>query len=664
VRNTPIPVVAAAALLCCGGVARSADWLQFGYDASHSGNNPDETTLSRDNVAQLNLWSMSVDTNTNIDAAPVFLANASTVAGTVNLLFDVSQGGAIVAVNADTGSLIWSHGIDDELQCPWILIYSAPAIDPARGSVYAYGCDGFVHKYAIFDGAEATTGGWPEVVTLKPNDEHGSSALAISPDSRYLYSVMTSFGDGGDYQGHLTTIDLETGRQAVFNAMCSDMPMHFVEMGQPGVDDCAYQMSGIWGRPGVTSDPSTGRIYITTGNGLFDANFGGHEWGDSVLAFYANGTGATHGIPLDSYTPSEYDYLGTADLDLGSVSLAIIPPLPGSTIEHVGLQTGKDGVLRLIDLGNMNGSGVAGSPGGEISTLPIPSGAFYTNAQPAVWTDTEGDGSVWVFVEAYSGFSALKVELNAANRPVLRTVWFKTEFSGSGSPVVANGVLYALPGAPSFEGHIYALDPHNGSVLWQSPTVSAIHWETPIVVNGSIFVSGRGLQRYSLGIPPVIHTVFPVASEGGSIAPGVGQFAFDGGAVTFTILPDSHHLIAGADGCGGALDGATYTTGAITADCTVTATFVPITHVVTPSAGANGSIEPSTPQTVDDGDTASFTLTPAPPYVIDSVTGCDGKLTGGVYTTAAISGDCTVAATFTVAASDIVFTNGFEESKP
>lgn len=82
------------------------------------------------------------------------------------------------------------------------------------------------------------------------------------------------------------------------------------------------------------------------------------------------------------------------------------------------------------------------------------------------------------------------------------------------------------------------------------------------------------------------------------------------------------------------------------------------TWTVTPNAGPNGSIDPDTPQTVNDGDTTQFTVTPDMGYVIDEVTGCDGALAGDTYTTGAITADCTVEATFAV--DDTIFANGFE----
>ncbi|MDZ7583787.1 MAG: choice-of-anchor U domain-containing protein, partial [Thiobacillus sp.] len=71
-------------------------------------------------------------------------------------------------------------------------------------------------------------------------------------------------------------------------------------------------------------------------------------------------------------------------------------------------------------------------------------------------------------------------------------------------------------------------------------------------------------------------------------------------------------------------------------------------YTVTPSAGANGSIDPSTPQTVNDSETTSFTVTPNTGYSIASVTGCGGSLSGSTYTTGAITSACTVTANFSL----------------
>ena len=72
-----------------------------------------------------------------------------------------------------------------------------------------------------------------------------------------------------------------------------------------------------------------------------------------------------------------------------------------------------------------------------------------------------------------------------------------------------------------------------------------------------------------------------------------------------------------------------------------------VTYSVTPSAGANGSISPSSIQSVVSGETAQFTLGSDNGYQIAGVGGsCGGSLSGSTYTTSAITSDCTVVASF------------------
>ncbi|MCQ4163274.1 Ig-like domain-containing protein [Tahibacter harae] len=68
--------------------------------------------------------------------------------------------------------------------------------------------------------------------------------------------------------------------------------------------------------------------------------------------------------------------------------------------------------------------------------------------------------------------------------------------------------------------------------------------------------------------------------------------------------------------------------------------------VITPLAGANGTIAPNTPQEALPGTQTQFTLVPDPGYVIGAVTGCAGTLNGLVYTTGPVSSHCTVTVEF------------------
>jgi hypothetical protein len=324
--------------------------------------------------------------------------------------------------------------------------------------------------------------------TKKPWDEKGSSALSSATAANghtYLYAVHSGYpGDGGDYQGHLVAIDLAGGANAVrvFNTLCSDQVVLFSST----TPDCAQKTSGVWARSGVTYSAATNRIYIVTGNALFDAS---HNWGDTVLALNPDGTGVNGG-PLDSYTPTNFQQLDTADLDLGSTLPALVDlPTPNGT-RHLGVQGGKEGILSLLDMTNLSGQGGPGHTGGQIQNVTAPGGNGVFTA-PTVWTD--GSGTRWVFVAAGGAVAGYQVSLNASNQPQLTKPW-QVSVSGT-SPVLANGVLYLAGGST-----IRALNPATGAQLW-STGVGSIHWQSPVVADGLVLLEDGAAHLTAWGLP-------------------------------------------------------------------------------------------------------------------------------------------------------------------
>jgi hypothetical protein len=87
----------------------------------------------------------------------------------------------------------------------------------------------------------------------------------------------------------------------------------------------------------------------------------------------------------------------------------------------------------------------------------------------------------------------------------------------------------------------------------------------------SMFIDRKITARFSSNT----YTVTPKSSSFGSIMPSMPQVVDSGETITFTISPDFSFKARSVTGCGGALDGITYTTGPINADCTVSAEFLP-----------------------------------------------------------------------------------------
>jgi outer membrane protein assembly factor BamB len=463
----------------------ASDWPQFNLDARHSGTSLQETIIHRGNVPTLHVL-YHVTLPSIADGAPAFLSGVTTPLGVKDLLFLNTKAGHILALDASNGGTVWSHQPATGPQ----YTTSSPAIDPGRLFVYAYALDGKVHKYQVGDGVEITTGGWPELATLKPTVEKGSSALSVVTTVggvNYLYVTNGGYpGDQGDYQGHVTAVNLADGTQKVFNADCSNQTVHFTLT----TPDCPQVQTAIWARAGVVYDSDNDKIFMATGNGTFDGNLTGHyDWGDSVFALHPDGTGNGSGQPVDSYTPTEFQSLQDTDLDLGSTAPAILPVLPGSSVTHLAVQSGKDAELRLLNLDNLSGAGGPGHVAGELQKISVPQGGEVLTAL-AVWTNPLDNG-VWVFVANGNGISGLRATVSGTT-PSLTPQW--TDTSGGASPIIANGVLYYAG-----SGGVRALDPTTGTLLWSDTSISGIHWESPIVVNGHLFVTDEGSQLWAYG---------------------------------------------------------------------------------------------------------------------------------------------------------------------
>jgi len=182
------------------------------------------------------------------------------------------------------------------------------------------------------------------------------------------------------------------------------------------------------------------------------------------------------------------------------------------------------------------------------------------------------------------------------------------------------------------------------------------------LISISLFLSacgGGGSDSSPAPTPPPVATTYTVsasAGTGGSISPS-SRSVTSGQTTTFTVTANTGYDIAGVTGCGGSLSGNTYTTGAITSACSVSASFTQKSYEVTATAGEGGSITPAS-ISVKHGETTSFTVAANTGYDITSVTGCGGSLSGNTYTTGAITSACSVSAAFTQKSYEVTATAG------
>ncbi|MGN6519541.1 MAG: ExeM/NucH family extracellular endonuclease [Dokdonella sp.] len=155
--------------------------------------------------------------------------------------------------------------------------------------------------------------------------------------------------------------------------------------------------------------------------------------------------------------------------------------------------------------------------------------------------------------DLFRGTSGADAGLNVWSYSGTATTTFtagQVAFAGSATWSVAPAVYAAMLTAPT-----------SGNVYFPADDSSDIASATLL---GTYSVTGGG---------PATHTVTAVVGAGSGTITPPSAVVNDGATTAFTVTANAGSHIDGVTGCGGSLAGNTYTTGPITADCTVTANF-------------------------------------------------------------------------------------------
>jgi hypothetical protein len=160
------------------------------------------------------------------------------------------------------------------------------------------------------------------------------------------------------------------------------------------------------------------------------------------------------------------------DVDLGSTG----PALLRSGSRWLAAQGGKDGIIRLLDVANLNGHGHAcACLGGELQTISRPGNVKIMSA-PATWQHA---GDSWLFVATYHTTRAFRL---SGNPPRLHGVW---ESARPGmSPVIAGGLLYVYD---PIGGGVAVYRPASGKKVGELASADG-HWNSPVIADGRVAV--------------------------------------------------------------------------------------------------------------------------------------------------------------------------------
>ena len=427
----------------------------------------------------------------------------------------------VYGLNAGTGAYEWhtSLGTPYDLAAdptfkaagctdlvPDIGVTGTPAYDSTTGDIYMF--------------ANIVTSGSPEYYMVQMNPTSGA-VLSKTPIKGYasndpehaafsakynmerpgvlilggsVYAAFASHCDTKPYDGYVVRVDASSPKAAV---LWSD---------ESGV---TYDQAGIWqGGGGLVSDGS-GRIFLTSGNGVSPTKHAGSSPGgqlaESVIRLGLNSNGTMKAE--DFFSPAVAPSWDAADKDYGSGSPVGVPfTVAGYSMLE---QTGKNGQLWLLNRNNLGGREQAA--GGKDNDLFV--GAAYGGewGHPAIFGDTDAtqansgttpyDNDFLFSVGKDDVMRVFRFAVTSSNKPWLTDLANSSLTYGytSGSPVVTSdgddptsAVIWEIdaPNTPTTSGEGSVLEAYAlGSVAASGTTPSACNSSKPCMLN-TIWHSG------------------------------------------------------------------------------------------------------------------------------------------------------------------------------
>lgn len=437
--------------------------------------------------------------------------------GNHNVVYVATENNSVYAFDGDQpGPPLWSVNLGPPaplwtLPCkdiqPTVGITGTPVIDLASNTMYvvARTLKGrtnyyYLHALDIANGTEkfggpveisATASGTAEgshegKITFDPLLQLQRPGLVLAGDS--IYVAFGSDCDFGLFHGWLFAYDARTLAQKNLFIPTPD--------GENG---------GIWQSGAAPAVDLDGSMYLVTGDGEFDANVGGRDYGDAILKLPL---AAPTFAPTDYFSPFNQRKLLDDNQDLGTGGVILLPDQPG-VHPHLLLTAGKDGTIYLVDRDDL-GHFKSSSDSQIVQSLQHKF-VHRIHSSAAFWAGSEKS---WVYLGGVSD-SLKAFALNDGKLSDSPTSQSETTFGYPGpTPAISangklNGIVWALssnPGSP--DQVLNAYDARDlGKLLYSSNQAAnnrdkadgQVKFVVPTIANGKVYFGTRDhLDAYGL----------------------------------------------------------------------------------------------------------------------------------------------------------------------
>ncbi|MBO0867120.1 MAG: PQQ-binding-like beta-propeller repeat protein [Micromonosporaceae bacterium] len=490
---------AAPATAPSGGVPGAGEWPFAGQNLANTHSSPNEHKISTANASTLQpKW--TVTTAGNVTATP-------TVFG--GIVYFSDQGGMLWAVNAETGSVVWSRAVSDLTGVAGDVSRPSPAIS---GNLLITG-DGWINGPGLTGGAKifAVNRLTGKLVWSTKVSDHPASTITEAPVVFHgvvyvgVASKEEAISGNPAYQcctfrGAVVALDEHTGR-ILWKSYMIPSNNGGSDVNLPG----GYSGDAVWGSSAVI-DERRGLLYVGTGNnytvpdgvcevpGQTDCQpSAADNHTESIMALRLRDgkvQWATRTTDADVFSGA---CLGTPqcgpDFDFGSGPnmFTTHDPATGKPRQLIGIgqksgiywaldpNTGKVVWTTMVGPGSFLGGLEWGSATdgkriyvAEADALRIP----YTLGGSGPFAGQTTTGGSWAALDPATG----KVLWQTPDPATQLDVAFTT---------VANGVMYGASTNTNGD-NMFAIDAATGSILWSFDADGSIT-SGPAVVNGNVY---------------------------------------------------------------------------------------------------------------------------------------------------------------------------------
>jgi outer membrane protein assembly factor BamB len=555
-----IAVIAVYGLISLIGHAqgsRTREWLTWGGDPERTSWNRGESALSKQTVGRLDLkWKTQIDKDVSIEiesgnsmlTTPLVAQGVRTPQGVKTVVYTLSASNTLAALDAATGAILWHRTFDNTVEprnaANWICTNTStatPVIDKAKGTLYMIAADGRLHGVDLGTSQPKLIPP-PEFVT--PFSRNWSLNLI---DGVIYTTVGRGCGNGPVPGAPAPSSGATRGGRGPVPSPPVAAHMIAMDVNNPARPITRFftstaRPSGAWSRAGLAWGHNS--LFVQTADGVWDPPKG--LWGQTLLRL-APKTLAL----MDYFTPPNLEEINAKDLDYGS----------GGTVaftfrnRQLVFSAGKDGAVYLLDAWSLGGSDhrtpLLSLKAGNDEMLYASNGVW---GAPATFVSSRNER--WVYLPMW-GPPSKDIKFNRTNgdapdgsimafqvtleedKPVLIPRWVSRNLAVPDSPVIANGVVFAIStGENTLQRHtdpryhaifqrpnepplpktgtltaqergqnvtrtiLYALDAETGEALYSSNDLidDWTHLSSVTVADGQVYVTTRKTMVYAFGV--------------------------------------------------------------------------------------------------------------------------------------------------------------------